>query len=148
LLVQLPQDGRTAPCPEKKPIALDVVGNLASLGCTVAEIATVVGVSERTLMRRQKEDQKFREAIESGRGRGRAALRRTQWNAAMKGNVRMLIWLGKQMLGQRDENQRGYRGENLPRTPGLVPPIVYQWVSPEGTEDAGVGPVVSTIAPG
>jgi AraC-like DNA-binding protein len=147
LLVQLPQDGRTAPGPEKKPIALDVVGSLASLGCTVAEIATVVGVSERTLMRRQK-DEKFREALESGRGRGRAALRRMQWKAPTKGNARMQIWLGRQLLGQRDENERGYRGENLPLTPDLVPSIVYEWISPEGTEDAGVGPVVSPITPG
>lgn len=31
----------------------------------------------------------------------RAALRRTQFELAEKGNVVMAIWLGKQMLGQR-----------------------------------------------
>jgi len=26
-----------------------------------------------------------------------------QWEAAKKGNVTMMIWLGKQLLGQRDQ---------------------------------------------
>ena len=29
-------------------------------------------------------------------------LREKQWEVAMDGNVQMLIWLGKQYLGQRD----------------------------------------------
>tara|TARA_Y100001963_G_C6497774_1_gene316461 strand:- start:167 stop:364 length:198 start_codon:yes stop_codon:yes gene_type:complete len=29
-------------------------------------------------------------------------LRKKQWEVAMDGNVQMLIWLGKQYLGQRD----------------------------------------------
>lgn len=34
---------------------------------------------------------------------GRVSLRRHQWLAAQKGNVAMLIWLGKQWLGQSDK---------------------------------------------
>ena len=30
------------------------------------------------------------------------ALRKAQWEKAMAGDVRMLIWLGKQVLGQKD----------------------------------------------
>ena len=29
-------------------------------------------------------------------------LRKKQWEVAMEGDVRMLIWLGKQVLGQKD----------------------------------------------
>ena len=29
-------------------------------------------------------------------------LRRKQWQVAMEGNVQMLIWLGKNILGQKD----------------------------------------------
>ena len=29
-------------------------------------------------------------------------LREKQWEVAMEGNVQMLIWLGKQYLGQKD----------------------------------------------
>jgi len=63
----------------------------------------VVGVSERTLIRREKEE-KFRDAIDGGRGRGRVRLRMAQWAAAQSGKVKMLIWLGRQMLGQRSFN--------------------------------------------
>jgi hypothetical protein len=37
--------------------------------------------------------------------RERVALRRMQWQTAMKGNTRMLIWLGRQVLGQRDTQE-------------------------------------------
>ena len=30
-------------------------------------------------------------------------LREKQWEVAMEGNVQMLIWLGKQYLGQKNE---------------------------------------------
>ena len=32
----------------------------------------------------------------------KVALRKKQWDMAMAGDVRMLIWLGKQILGQTD----------------------------------------------
>ena len=32
----------------------------------------------------------------------RIELRKKQWELAMEGDVRMLIWLGKQYLGQKD----------------------------------------------
>jgi hypothetical protein len=44
-----------------------------------------------------------REAWESGREIGKASLRRTQIAVAQQGNPTMLIWLGKQMLNQKDK---------------------------------------------
>jgi len=35
----------------------------------------------------------------------RVALRRTMWQRAMRGDTRMLIWLGRQVLGQRDTQE-------------------------------------------
>lgn len=76
---------------------LDQVKSLARLGCTVEEMAVVLKCSAKTLQRRAKP------SIEEGRLEARASLRKWQWDAAKKGSPAMLIWLGKQELGQRDK---------------------------------------------
>lgn len=70
---------------------------LAQIHCTLDEMAAVLGVSARTLRRR------FGRAIERYRLDGKTSLRRAQWTKALAGNVVMMIWLGKQELGQRDQ---------------------------------------------
>ena len=79
-----------------KSINSDQVQRLAAIGCTVSEIALVLNCSPDTLQRR------FASAINTGRGLLKTSLRRAQLDAAIKGNTKMLIWLGKQML-QQDE---------------------------------------------
>ncbi len=73
-----------------------LVEDLAGIHCTNEEIASIVGCSKDTLERR------FAAILSKGRNEGKNRLRRLQWNAATKGNVVMLIWLGKQLLHQRD----------------------------------------------
>ncbi|HEX3399411.1 MAG TPA: hypothetical protein VHT74_03680 [Acetobacteraceae bacterium] len=87
------------------PIEIDLamVERLASIQCTDAEIAAVLGVSVDTLWRRKRDDPEFVEFLERGKGKGRATLRRLQWQQAQKGNATMLVWLGKQTLGQTDK---------------------------------------------
>jgi len=70
---------------------------LASYGCTNREIASFFDVSERTLKR------SFADFLTKGRDSGKRKLRKVQWEVAMKGNVSMLIWLGKQVLGQSEQ---------------------------------------------
>lgn len=70
---------------------------LASICCTMTEISAVTGLSVDTLERR------FAEPIKRGREIGKATLRREQYRLAMAGNPTMLIWLGKQLLGQADK---------------------------------------------
>ena len=72
------------------------VETLASIGCTVADIALVIGCSKDTLERR------FAAAIEKGRASARGSLLKKQYELALSGNVTMLVWLGKQRLGQTD----------------------------------------------
>lgn len=69
------------------------------VGCTLNEIAHITGVSPDTLARR------FADAIKKGRAQVAMSLRRKQIELALKGNgnATMLIWLGKQLLGQRDD---------------------------------------------
>jgi len=79
-----------------KPINEDLVEKLAMIGCTMKEIAAICDVSVDTLERR------FAELIEKGKEQGKSSLRRMQWKSAEGGNVVMQIWLGKQLLGQKD----------------------------------------------
>ena len=74
------------------------VTRLARLHCTMQEMADFFGCHRETLR------ENFSSQIDKGRSEGNISLRRKQWQMAVeKGNVVMLIWLGKQMLGQRNE---------------------------------------------
>jgi hypothetical protein len=79
-----------------KQIDTDLVLKLAMIGCTTAEISAVLDVSSDTLERR------FAACLIKGRDQGKTSLRRMQWKSAEGGNTSMQIWLGKQLLGQRD----------------------------------------------
>ena len=103
-------------------ISLAAVRNAASIGCTVEEIAAIVGIGRQTLYDRLDADPALREALECGRDEGKATLRRWQWQAAKKGDKTMLIWLGKQMLGQRDQQELKHDHAH-----NLVPPKLDLW---------------------
>jgi hypothetical protein len=80
-------------------ISLDpgAVRKLAALGATVAEIADFLGVSRATLERN------FAAEIDKGKAQLKFKLRRWQLRAAERGNAALLIFLGKAMLGQREQ---------------------------------------------
>lgn len=82
----------------KKTIDPGEVERLARMFCTQDEIAAFVGCSVDTLQRRKE----LREAYKRGMDHGRMSIRRVQFQEAIKGDKTMLIWLGKQYLGQRD----------------------------------------------
>lgn len=71
---------------------------LAQLGCKNEEIADFIGCSEQTITHR------FQEQLDKGRADLKMSLRRMQIQAAQRGNVAMMIWLGKQLLGQIDRS--------------------------------------------
>ena len=82
----------------KLDIDPEQVTRLARLHCTMQEMADFFGCHRETLR------ENFSPQIDKGRSEGNISLRRKQWQMAVeKGNVVMLIWLGKQMLGQRNE---------------------------------------------
>jgi hypothetical protein len=68
----------------------------------VKEIAALLGIGRRTLYDHIERDPAVADALEKGRGTGRATLRRLQWEKAQAGDTSMLIWLGKILCGQRD----------------------------------------------
>jgi len=79
-------------------IDLTAVKKLAAMMCTDAEIAMVLDVSKRSIVRAKKRAD-VQAAIEWGRACARIDLRRVQFATAMSGNVTMLIFLGKAYLG-------------------------------------------------
>lgn len=84
--------------PPRKKIDVEQVRKLAAIHCTNEEIASIVGCSKDTLERR------CAAILKDGRAAGKMSLKRKQYELAMSGNVTMLIWLGKILLGQREEN--------------------------------------------
>jgi len=74
----------------------DKIETLASKFWPMSEIAAFYNVDESTIRGR------FPNLIIKGREKGKSRLRDYQLAAAQNGNVTMLIWLGKQYLGQKD----------------------------------------------
>ncbi|MDI6755323.1 MAG: hypothetical protein QME78_13130 [Thermodesulfobacteriota bacterium] len=72
--------------------------------CTLQEISYAFGCSEDTLELRCKEKTglKFTEFYKKHSGKGKMSLRRAQYKLALEGNATMQIWLGKNILKQRD----------------------------------------------
>ena len=85
--------------PKKYDIDKDKVEQLASFGCTDTEIASFFGCSTDLIRKSSSEN------LTKGRDKGKIRLRQLQWQSAEKGNTAMLIWLGKQILGQTDKSE-------------------------------------------
>ena len=84
---------------------LELVERTASLQATHEELATVLKCSVYTIKDRIANDEEFSTAYKRGKEEGKLSLRRWQVHAAKSGNVSMLIWLGKQYLGQSDKQE-------------------------------------------
>ena len=82
---------------------------LASFGCSTIEIARLHNCDESTIRLR------FKNELERGRENMKIKLRQLQWKQAENGNTSLLIFLGKQYLGQSDRNELELVGnlENL-----------------------------------
>jgi hypothetical protein len=79
-----------------KDISKNDVQKLASFGCNNTEIAEFCNVSEKTIRIR------FSEILTKERIGLKGKLRKAQIDFALKGNATLLIWLGKNMLGQKE----------------------------------------------
>lgn len=84
----------------KKPIDPKMVSLLAQRGCKTIEIATALECSPDTIQRR------FAAELAKGRADLKLSLRQWQLEAAKRGNITMLIWLGKQYLDQTEKLER------------------------------------------
>jgi hypothetical protein len=87
---------------------------LCFMHCTESEIAGFFECSIDTIGRWCKRTYKttFAELREQKASRGKVSLRRMQWKLAEKGDKTMLIWLGKQELGQMDKSREEITGKD------------------------------------
>jgi len=75
---------------------------LCQVHATDAEIAAHFGCSTKTIERLKKKP-RYKTVFERGKADGKISLRRAQYQEALKGSPSMLIWLGKQLLGQKEK---------------------------------------------
>jgi hypothetical protein len=105
--------GGKRPGAGRKLVNIDLVEleKLCAIQCTDSEIAAWLGISTRTLESRKKQPE-FSEAMSRGKARGRISVRRAQWRLLESGNAAMGIWLGKNLLNQRDVTPVELSGRN------------------------------------
>jgi len=82
---------------DKKVVPEEQVLELARLHCTNQEMADFFEVKLQTFV------DNFRDIITKGRLETKQRLRAAQLKLAMNGDRSMLIWLGKNILGQSDQ---------------------------------------------
>ena len=91
---------------------------LCGIFCTRAEVCRVMELDPKTLNRLINKHLRgevphegrgpitFDDAFRHYSAQGRASIRRKQFELAMEGDRHMLVWLGKQYLGQREDPAR------------------------------------------
>jgi hypothetical protein len=89
-------------------IDYDNVKAMRKIQCTEKEIASVLEMSYRGFQERKKRDEVLRDALEFGEANGKVSLRREMYRKAMTGNVSMLIWMSKNILGMSDRLQTSH----------------------------------------
>lgn len=88
-------------------IDFDLLDSLCGIQCTQKEIISILECNEDTVNTRIKEKTglTFSEYYKEKSAKGKSSIRRMQYKKAMEGNVVMLIWLGKNWLGQSDKQE-------------------------------------------
>ena len=81
----------------KDPKEAARVLNLAKIGMTLRDIADVMRIPMHKLR------EFYQDEVDQGRAAMRQNLRMAQFKKAAEGDTRMLIWLGKQYLGQSEK---------------------------------------------
>lgn len=94
-------------------IDFTLLDKLCGLHCTQEEIASILNISVDTLNNKCKSIFKmsFSDYISQKKRSGNISLRRKQMEVALSGDKTMLIWLGKQYLGQVDKQETEITGD-------------------------------------
>jgi hypothetical protein len=84
---------------------LAMIERLYSNMSTDQDVADICDVARKTVERHLKNDPEFRRAKTQGMAKARVSLRSEQFKLAKNGNLGMLVWLGKQYLGQKEKQE-------------------------------------------
>jgi len=111
----------------KKEIDWNLVRNLCGIQCTGEEIASILDIHYDTLNNHCNHEfgENFSDYYKKASSTGKMSLRRKQWEVGMSGNVPMLIFLGKNTLGQSDQRETKHDHQ----------PITIEIVNPHDGED-------------
>jgi hypothetical protein len=112
---------------------------LCAMQCTVPEVASWFGCSEDTIKRAVK--RKWRMTFEEYAGpkklKGNISIRRVQFERAQAGDKTMLIWWGKQYLGQREKHDTELTGKDGGPVETIIRVVREPFVAPtHDDEDA------------
>lgn len=102
------------PVRPRKPIDWDLVDKMLNAHCRTTEIAARFDMCKETFYERVKKEKgvNFTEYTTKGRDHGKALLRMKQFSEAMNGDRGMLIWLGKNLLEQKDKHDVTHAGNS------------------------------------
>lgn len=91
-------------------------------GCDGTEVAATLGIHPNTLYERCERDNNlsFSEYSATKRASGDRLLKMKQFEVAMTGDKTMLVWLGKQRLGQTERTDHTTAGEKLTNPPPII----------------------------
>ncbi len=124
----------------RKPATIewDTVDKLLIAGCPGTEIASHIGVHPDTLYHHCEEEKKthFSAYSQQKREKGNNLIRVAQFDeAVMKRDRGMLIWLGKNRLGQSDKEEVSHKG-NIPiEVVNYSDKPIKPWVNEEQKEE-------------
>jgi len=99
----------------KKIINWDEVDYLLEADCEGTEIAAHLGMHRNVLYERCKTEKKcnFSEYLQEKKSKGNSLIKVKQFEAAVKDKDKtMLVWLGKQRLGQKDKQELDATNKN------------------------------------
>lgn len=96
--------------PKVVNVDLEQIEKLGMFQVTLDELAAWFKVEKRTVYRWMKRADVV-EAFERGKANGRISLRQAQFKSALGGNPTMLIWMGKQLLNQKDQVHTEHSGD-------------------------------------
>jgi hypothetical protein len=94
--------------PNKRVIDPNEVYKLASIGMKNSEIAEWFGIDDSTL------SYNFKQELLKGKLNLNQSLRKAQISLALSGNATMLIWLGRNILGQTENPFNSEDNQPLP----------------------------------
>tara|TARA_Y100000114_G_scaffold141925_1_gene148068 strand:- start:669 stop:1082 length:414 start_codon:yes stop_codon:yes gene_type:complete len=86
---------------------------LSAQGLTMAQIASVLGMSASSLYEKQKEYLELLESIKRGKDKGIATITNALFNSAKEGNLGAQIFYLKNRAGWKDKIETEHTGEGL-----------------------------------
>jgi len=107
------KNGKDAGGVDLTTIDYKTLDKLCEIHCTGEECASILDIDYDTLNRRLKEEGYFgfTEYFKKKSATGKMSLRRKQIEVALEGNTTMLVWMGKQHLGQSDKVEQEIKAE-------------------------------------